>query len=148
MSVFGRASLGHLLEAKATPDSAPMTSLSSDDLDDLLGGNIPVAPAKAPAKPPSVATRGVPGADRQKKFITENANILNKETKLAILSIIMLEVGPDVVKPLPREVDVDLDQLAVENPEVLSHIYNIVRARLEELNTPARPGAADRGSRV
>ena len=35
---------------------------------------------------------------QQKSFIIENASILNRETKLAILSIVMMEIGSSVVK--------------------------------------------------
>ena len=48
---------------------------------------------------------------QQKSFIIENATILNKETKIAILSIVMMEIGPSVIMEAggSKEVDIDLD---------------------------------------
>lgn len=106
--------------------------------------------AQGPAEPPSEASpsagreppKGMPGLDRQKAFIVENAFLLNLETKKSILRIVMMEVGDSVLIDVGRrEVDVDLDGLASLNPEVLGHIYNIIRARLALLNQPARPPA-------
>lgn len=90
-----------------------------------------------------------PSAAQQKTFIVQNAGILNKETKISILSIVMMEIGPEVVKEIPsaHEVDVNLDAVALSNEEVLGHIYNIVRARLSALNQPAR-GPSSRETRV
>ena len=41
----------------------------------------------------------LPTLHRQKKFIIENAHILNKEVKISILSIVMMEIGKDVISP-------------------------------------------------
>lgn len=84
---------------------------------------------------------------QQKSFIIENASILNRETKLAILSIVMMEIGSSVVKETggARDVDVDLDAIAATNEEVLAHIFNIVQTRREALSRPAgtaRPAPA------
>jgi len=76
---------------------------------------------------------------QQKSFIIENATILNRETKLAILSIVMMEIGPSVIMEAggSREVDIDLDAVALSNEEVLAHIYNIVQTRRAALSRPA-----------
>lgn len=89
-----------------------------------------------------------PSVGQQKTFIIENADILNRETKLAILSITMMEIGSSVVMETggAKEVDIDLDAVAMANEEVLRHIYNIVATRREALSQPAgsvappRPG--------
>jgi len=96
---------------------------------------------------PLAAAAALPSIGRQKSFIVEHAGILNRETKLAILSIVMMEIGPTVVMETggSREVDIDLDATASANEEVLGHIYNIVRARLETLSQPARAGGSDQG---
>ena len=77
---------------------------------------------------------------QMKVFICENANILNRETKLSILSIVMMEVGPKVVMEktgASPEINIDLDAVERSNDEVIPHIYNIVLARREALNQPA-----------
>ena len=76
---------------------------------------------------------------QQKSFIIENATILNRETKLAILSIVMMEIGPSVIMEAggSREVDIDLDAVAQSNEEVLAHIFNIVQTRRAALSRPA-----------
>lgn len=80
----------------------------------------------------------VPSISRQKTFIVENTPILNRETKVSILSLVMMEVGPSVVMESSKdEVNINLDVLATLNEDVLTHIYNIMRARLEVLNQPA-----------
>ena len=80
----------------------------------------------------------LPSTNRQKAFIVENSSILNRETKLAILSIVMMEIGPSVIMETGgNEININLDAIAAINSEVLAHIYNIVRARLETLNQPA-----------
>jgi hypothetical protein len=101
-------------------------------------------PGRVPAGVPAVAAV-MPSLGRQKTFIVENAGILNVETKLAILRIVMMEIGPSVVTDMvsSKEVDIDLDAVSEENEDVITHVYNIVRARLESLSQPARPGTAD-----
>lgn len=78
--------------------------------------------------------------ERKKKIIVENGKILNKETKLTILSLIMMEVGQSVIMEsnTKKEVDINLDLLEKKNIEVLNHIYNIVKKRLDILNQPAK----------
>ena len=77
---------------------------------------------------------------RKKKFIVENAGILNKEIKVTILSLVMMEVGSSVIMETntKKEVDINLDVLETKNIEVLNHIYNIVSKRLDTLNQPAK----------
>jgi hypothetical protein len=81
----------------------------------------------------------VPGVSFQKTFIMDNAKILDHETRLAILSIVMMEIGSKAVfeSGANKEVDINLDVVAEENDEVLTHVYNIVRARRETLSQPA-----------
>jgi hypothetical protein len=81
----------------------------------------------------------VPSLSQQKTFIVENTGILNHETKIAILSIVMMEIGPAVVMETggAKDVDINLDSVASINEEVINHIYNIVCARREALSHPA-----------
>jgi len=83
--------------------------------------------------------RTAPSISQQKAFIIENTMIMNKETELAILSIVMMEVGRLAVieASVTKKVDIDLDVVATVNPEVLTHIYNIVLTRREALSQPA-----------
>lgn len=78
--------------------------------------------------------------ERKKKFIAENSNILNKDIKIIILSLVMMEVGKSVIMETntKKGVDINLDQLEIKNIEVLNHIYNIVSKRLDLLNQPAK----------
>lgn len=78
--------------------------------------------------------------DRKKKFIVEHSNILNKDIKITILSLVMMEVGQSVIMETnnKKEIDINLDILESKNIEVLNHIYNIVKKRLDTLNKPAR----------
>lgn len=78
--------------------------------------------------------------ERKKKFIVENSNILNKDIKITILSLVMMEVGSSVIMEtnIKKEVDINLDVLENKNIEVLNHIYNIVKKRLDILNQPAK----------
>ena len=89
-----------------------------------------------------------PGIAQQKRFIAENAIVLNRSAQLAILSIVMMEIGPAVATELStggtKELDLDLDEIARVNPDVLAHIYNIVSTRRTELSQPA--GAASHRS--
>lgn len=77
---------------------------------------------------------------RKKKFIVENSNNLNREIKLTILSLVMMEVGKSVIMEtnIKKEVDINLDELEKKNKEVLNHIYNIVKKRIDILNQPAK----------
>lgn len=98
----------------------------------------------------------LPSLAQQKRFIVDNVAVLNRETKISILSIVMMEIGATVPEEAAgakgpsggarsvmyesggREVDIDLDAVGAINPEVLTHIYNIVHARREQLSQPAR----------
>jgi hypothetical protein len=95
-------------------------------------------PLKLRAQDESIVPESV-SVGQQKSFIIENATILNRETKLAILSIVMMEIGPSVIMEAggSREVDIDLDAVAASNEEVLAHIYNIVQTRRSALSRPA-----------
>jgi hypothetical protein len=93
------------------------------------------------AAPRRAAAEGgrAPSVGQQKTFIIENVDILNRETKVAILSIVMMEVGPGVIMEaggFEEEVNIDLDAVARTNEDALRHIYNIVAARREALNRP------------
>jgi hypothetical protein len=151
--------------AEPTQPSQPASlSLCDEDLEDLLqldavdlsqlgagAGTRPATPPPEPrllapkAEPQNRPTSAMPSLGRQKSFITENAAILNRETKLAILSIVMMEIGPSVaMEPTGvKEVDINLDAVAEADEDVLGHIFNIVRSRLESLNQPVRPGGSD-----
>ena len=119
------------------------------------------------------AKKTLPSVGRQKSFIMEHAAVLNRETRLAILSIVMMEIvkaDPDpgsaaapseapaadaeqarlrktvVTETGPaKEIDLNLDSIAALNVDVLGHIYNIVSSRLELLSQPARAGGTPQG---
>ena len=103
---------------------------SESDIMTLMAGRTGVSPGERTPRAPSTG--------QQKTFIVENANILNRETKLAILSIVMMEIGPEVVMETGgvKEVDIDLDAVTAANEEVLRHIYNIVLSRRKALSRP------------
>ena len=52
----------------------------------------------------------------------------------------MMEVGLSVIMETTnkKDVDINLDLLEIKNNEVLKHIYNIVKKRLDTLNQPAK----------
>ena len=104
----------------------------------------PVVADEGPAREPP------PSAARQKTFVVENGAILDRDTKKAILRLVMMEVGKTVavataegeeVRPAilenqtTGEVSVHLDN--IDNPDVILHIYNIVSNRRASLNEPA-----------
>jgi hypothetical protein len=98
-------------------------------------------------KTSSVAAGAARSIGAQKTFIVENAGILNQEIKLAILSIVMMEIGASVVTEAggaTKEVNIDLDRVAEINEDVIRHIYNVVAARRESLSQPAGGGAPSR----
>ena len=78
--------------------------------------------------------------NRQKDFIIENSNILNREIKIVILSIVMMEIGPSVIMNTngSKGLNINLDSIGNINPEILNHIYNIVKIRINTLNQPAK----------
>jgi hypothetical protein len=89
----------------------------------------------------------VPSLSRQKSFIIENTEILDRDTKLTILRLIMLEIGPSALGSAravilehgaTREISINLDN--VDNEEVILQIYNIVSIRRASLNEPRTTG--------
>jgi len=82
----------------------------------------------------------LPSLFKQKNFITENASLLNSESKKAILSIVLLEIGDEVImKSMNKNnIDINLDLVEDKNKLTITHIYNIVSARIENLKNPAR----------
>jgi hypothetical protein len=101
------------------------------------------------ADSPKPALSAPPPLGRQKTFIVENAEILDHDAKKAILRLVMMEgngrapggASPDgrlvvLERGVSREVSVDLD--AVESPEVILQIYNVVQARRLALDEPVR----------
>lgn len=77
--------------------------------------------------------------EKMKRFIVEHANLLNKETKLKILNLIVMEVGQSVImETVTKEIDINLDYLEKKNLKVLIHIYNIIKRRIDILNQPAK----------
>jgi hypothetical protein len=132
-------------------------AFTADDLDDLLSG-LSTAPATAPATASAPATPTAPppktttlslNPERQKTYIIDNAPLLDVMTKRTILSLIMMEIGETAILENSSsdqvETNVDLDIVTERNPEVLTSIYNIVRARRDALDQPAR--AVDRAPR-
>lgn len=80
----------------------------------------------------------LPNINKQKKFIVENSHILNKEIKLSILSIVMMEIGEIVISPSIgiKGLNINLDKIEKINSEIITHIYNIVKNRLNVLSKP------------
>lgn len=80
----------------------------------------------------------LPNINKQKKFIIENSHILNKEIKLSILSIVMMEIGESVIYPSMgiKGLNINLDKIETINSEIITHIYNIVKNRLSVLSKP------------
>lgn len=93
-----------------------------------------------------------PPFGRQKSFIVENSALLDRESKKAILSLIMMEIGlrpgggcaearPVILENrVTGEVTIDLD--GIESSEVILRLYNIVNGRRAVLNEPARSVSA------
>lgn len=82
----------------------------------------------------------LPTLYKQKKFIIENAHILNKEIKISILSIVIMEIGKEVISHGigTKGVNINLDTIQEINPEIITHIYNIVKMRLNTLSKPVK----------
>lgn len=78
--------------------------------------------------------------ERKKKFIVANEMILNRDMKLRILGLIMVEIGESILIETAgkKEIDINLDLLEEKGIEILNHIYNIIKNRLDTLNKPAR----------
>jgi hypothetical protein len=97
---------------------------------------------------PTPSPSAAPSLFRQKTFIVENAGILDFEARREILHLVMMEIGraasaPGADAPVILEnlttgaVSINLDN--IEAPELVLHIYNIVRNRRAALNEPAGP---------
>lgn len=86
-----------------------------------------------------------PSLQRQKTFIIENSGNLSREIKMAILNIIMIEVGTDVAKDATstKAIIIDLDAVGAANEEVITNIYNLVRGHRERLNQPSNCGQSE-----
>jgi hypothetical protein len=80
----------------------------------------------------------LPNLNKQKKFIIENSHILNKEIKMSILSIVMMEIGDTVIYPSMgiKGLNINLDDIEIINPDIITHIFNIVKNRLDTLSRP------------
>lgn len=82
----------------------------------------------------------LPSMHRQKKFVIENSHILNRDIKMSILSIVIMEIGKDVISPSIgiKGLNINLDTIEKINPEIITHIYNIVKMRLYTLSKPLK----------
>jgi hypothetical protein len=106
-----------------------------------------------------------PTCRTQKKYIVKQEHLLDMATKKAILSHVLAsaggaELGGDAEAETPLEtkgarpacagvtdppggVALDLDLIGKRDPNVIFHIYNMVKARERALNVPAgTPGSA------
>jgi ABC-type enterochelin transport system substrate-binding protein len=83
-------------------------------------------------------SRGV-NYQQQITFIIKNVDILDYKTKMNILSIVMMDIGMSVVTEIKgtKGTDINLDLILEKNPDIITHIYNIILARRESLNQPA-----------
>ena len=112
-----------------------------------------MARARSQMREPNTADAAprAPSINQQKSFIIENSNILSREIKLTILALVTMEIEAEgVVRETggAKEVDIDLDAVEAANPEVITHIYNIVLSRREALSHPAgHPEASKPASR-
>jgi hypothetical protein len=84
----------------------------------------------------------IPNLKKQKKFIIENSTILNRDIKITIFSIVMMET--DINKDIISEnmgnkgININLDAIELIKPEIITHIYNIIKNRLEILSKPLK----------
>lgn len=108
------------------------------------------AEATASVAAAAVATKKLPSLSRQKSTIAESGDILNHDTRVTILRIVMMEVGesamiegPDGPVKVPvvlknqssREVSINVDN--IPNEEVIAQLYNLVTNRRAALSEPA-----------
>jgi len=83
-----------------------------------------------------------PTLKKQKKFIIENSSILNRDIKMTIFSIVMMET--DNNKNIVSEnmgnqgININLDAIETIKPEIKTHKYNIVKNRLDILSKPLK----------
>ena len=79
---------------------------------------------------------------KQKKFIIENSNILNRDIKITIFSIVMMETdgNKDIISENigNQGININLDEIELIKPEIITHIYNIVKNRLNILSKPLK----------
>jgi hypothetical protein len=76
--------------------------------------------------------------EQQKLFIISNAYILNTELKTHIMNIVLVKIGTSVISEntRPKGVDINLDEIEKIDPSIITHIYNMVIARRENLSHP------------
>jgi hypothetical protein len=77
---------------------------------------------------------------QQITFIISNTDILDDKTKHTILSLVMMNVeDTSVITEVGKNksTDINLDKISEINPEIITHIYNIVLSRREALSRPA-----------
>jgi len=91
----------------------------------------------------AAAQDAAPSLPRQKTFIVENGELLDNQIRRAILRLVVMEVGRQVVMENEKTgmLSVDLDRVAEHEGgrEVVRHIYNMVLNRRAALDRPA-PG--------
>jgi len=80
----------------------------------------------------------VPVLLRQKTYIVENASFLKLEIKKEIYRLVMREIGENAVMVNKKTSEISIDLDAIKNPDIILHIYNIVRNRLDNLHRPAQ----------
>lgn len=74
--------------------------------------------------------------DGQCSYIIDNSYLLDKTAKLNILRIIMLDTDSStsiMEKAGTKEISINLDKC---KQEVIQHIFNIVKSRVDILNMP------------
>jgi len=80
--------------------------------------------------------------NKQIKYIIENSHILNRDIKITIFSIVMMELENN--KNIVSEnvgslgININLDLIEKIKPEVITHIYNIVKNRVNVLSKPLK----------
>ena len=88
----------------------------------------------------TVALNVMPSISKQKTFICENVNFLDRGAKIEVMSRIILDMGDSYIKEKTigetPEVDINLDIIAEKNPELLLQIYNIIYSYWQALKTP------------
>jgi hypothetical protein len=81
-------------------------------------------------------THNIPSVSRQKSFIIENSYILNKHNKHTIINIVLTDIGKEsIIETSDIEVNINLDIVEKINSKTLLQIYNIVKSRLDFLNS-------------
>jgi hypothetical protein len=85
----------------------------------------------------------LPSMSKQKKFIIENSHILNKTIRINIFSIVMMELEDhkDIIISENMGnvgININLDIIEELKPNVITHIYNIIKNRLDTLSKPVK----------